>query len=558
MQQKGLLTAYQNVFHKQLEDGIIERINVDPKDFEKFVWIPHRPVFKGEVNVTTKIRPVFNCSLKTNKAPSLNEAAYGGINLMGDIVKLSLYFRSNDLVMLSDIKQAFLQIMLAKEEDKSKFCFFMREGDELIAYRYKTIIFGSNASPFILNYVIKHHANQLANDEFTRILKSNFYVDNLIVTGNSPRFLERVYLESVKRMSQGGFCLRSWNSNNPELQNLMSKNDDLVSHGNNYEKVLGLKYSLENDSIQLADSSLDPSVDTKRGILSQISKVFDPLGLLLPVTTKGRLLMRELWGLKLDWDEVVSDQIQKEWRKHCADLSLLSNVSLPRSCVNEDTTNSLCIFCDASKSCYGFAVYNVCNGKSQLLFAKSRVAPVKPKTLPMLEFLGVYLAMKCLPLVLESFTAVKFQNVTITVDSQIVLQWLLADSVSTKSIFTRNRIKDIGMFKENLRDRYGVSLRFKYVRSEDKPCGLINRGLSHAEFEKNLEFWLNGPVWLPTYDSSWPESSLRCLSAASKLQTQPGKATASFNIEAGPLHIRTLIDFEKFSDFNKLAMFSRL
>ena len=267
LQEKGLLTAYQNVFHKQLEDGIIERINVDPKDFEKFIWIPHRPVFKDEVNVTTKIRPVFNCSLKTNKAPSLNEAAYAGINLMGDIVKLSLYFRSNDLVMLSDIKQAFLQIMLAQEEDKNKFCFFMREGDKLVAYRYKTIILGFNASPFILNYVIKHHANQLANEEFTRMLKSNFYVDILIVTGNSPRFLEWVYLESVKRMSQGGFCLRSWNSNNPEFQNLMSKNDELVSHGNNYEKVLGLKYSLENESIQLADSSLDPSVDTKRGIL---------------------------------------------------------------------------------------------------------------------------------------------------------------------------------------------------------------------------------------------------------------------------------------------------
>ena len=57
LQQKGLLTAYQNVFHKQLEDGIIERINGDLKDFEKYVWIPHRPVFKDEVNVTTKIRP---------------------------------------------------------------------------------------------------------------------------------------------------------------------------------------------------------------------------------------------------------------------------------------------------------------------------------------------------------------------------------------------------------------------------------------------------------------------------------------------------------------------
>ena len=38
--------------------------------------------------VTTKIRPVFNCSLKTNKElPSINEAAYTGIDLMGSILK---------------------------------------------------------------------------------------------------------------------------------------------------------------------------------------------------------------------------------------------------------------------------------------------------------------------------------------------------------------------------------------------------------------------------------------------------------------------------------------
>ena len=167
LEQKGSLAAYQEVFHNQLKDGIIEKIRVEPKDFDNYVWIPHRPIFKEEANVTTKIRPVFNCSLKIGNAPSLNEAAYAGLNLMGDIVKLSLYFRSNNTVLLSDIKQAFLQIMLAREEDKNRFCFFMKEGDELVAYRYRTIIFGFNASPFILNYVIKHHASQLCDDEFS-------------------------------------------------------------------------------------------------------------------------------------------------------------------------------------------------------------------------------------------------------------------------------------------------------------------------------------------------------------------------------------------------------
>ena len=336
-------------------------------------------------------------------------------------MKLSLYFRSNDTVLLSDIKQAFLQIMLAREEDKNRFCFFMKEGDELVAYRYRTIIFGFNASPFILNYVIKHHASQLCDDEFSKILKTNFYVDNLIVTGNSPEFLKNVYSECLDRMKQGGFCLHSWNSNNQELQTIMRKDDGLASHGNNYEKVLGLKYFMESDCVQLSDSTLDPSTNTKRSILSQISKVFDPLGLFLPVATKGKILMRELWSLKLSWDEPVPENLQREWNKHCSDLSQLSSIPLPRSCANQDSNNSLCIFCDASKSSYGFAIYNVCNGSSQLMFAKSRVAPSKPKTLPMLDLLGVYLALECLPMVLDSFPSIKFQNVTVAVDSQIVL-----------------------------------------------------------------------------------------------------------------------------------------
>ena len=79
----------------------------------------------------------------------------------------------------------------------------------------------------------------------------------------------------------------------------MRKDDSLASHGNNYEKVLGLKYFMESDCVQLSDSTLDPSTNTKRSILSQISKVFDPFGLFMPVTTKGKILMKELWSLKL-------------------------------------------------------------------------------------------------------------------------------------------------------------------------------------------------------------------------------------------------------------------
>ena len=127
-------------------------------------------MIKTEANTATKIHPVFNCSLKTNKAPSPNEAAYAGVNLMKDIKISIFFFRSNKYTMLSDIKQAFLQIKLARETDNC-FCFFMCDGNRLVTYHYNTIIFGFNASPFILNCVLKYHAEKYADDEFSRILK---------------------------------------------------------------------------------------------------------------------------------------------------------------------------------------------------------------------------------------------------------------------------------------------------------------------------------------------------------------------------------------------------
>ncbi|XP_064088753.1 uncharacterized protein LOC135203073 [Macrobrachium nipponense] len=235
---------------QQLGDDIIEEINVHPDDYHKFIWIPHRPVVKTEANTTTKIRPVINCSLKVNKAPSLNETTYAGVNLMKDIVKLSIYFRSNKFTMLNNFKQTFLQIRLAKEADKNRFCFFMRVGNRLVTYRYKTIIFGFNTSPFILNYALKHHAEKYTSDEFSKILRENMYVDNMLVTSNNLEFLKEVYQETQKKLKEGGFTQRSWNSNSKELQSVMTNQGNLASHGNSYEKVLGMKYMLEFDTLQ--------------------------------------------------------------------------------------------------------------------------------------------------------------------------------------------------------------------------------------------------------------------------------------------------------------------
>ena len=86
-EKQNIANAYEEVFKQQEALGIIEPVNQKLPDQ---IWIPHRPVIRNEANVTAKIRPVFNCSLKMGKAPSLNEADFPGIDLMNNLLSLLL------------------------------------------------------------------------------------------------------------------------------------------------------------------------------------------------------------------------------------------------------------------------------------------------------------------------------------------------------------------------------------------------------------------------------------------------------------------------------------
>ena len=200
---------------------------------------------------------------------------------MGGMLELLLLFRSNKYIMLADIRKAFLMIKISSIKDRNRFCFFMKEGNRLVCFRYTTLILGFNASPFILNFIIKHHARMFPADNCTDMLKKNFCVDNLIKTGNSVEMLSDLYTTANYCVEKGHFNLRSWNTNCEELKTLMIKDQKFVEHGCQLEKVLGYKYSTLEDTLQISGSPIDQSVNTKRGILAQTARVFDPLSLCL-------------------------------------------------------------------------------------------------------------------------------------------------------------------------------------------------------------------------------------------------------------------------------------
>ena len=250
-------------------------------------------------------------------------------------------------------------IRLKEEHDRNRFCFFLKRGDDLECYRYKTIIFGFVSSPFILNYVLQHHAAQYPADTCSWMLKNNFYVDNLVRTANDEEELAELYSSAVKRMKEGGFDLRSCNSNSHKIRLKMEADQTLSTSDSSWEKVLGYRYSPTQDFIKIAEREIDQEAGTKRTILSEASKIFDPLSLCLPVTIRSRLLMRELWKKKLEWDQPVPEALRNEWKNIAGDLSLLKNLEFPRRSVAEGDSAELYIFCDASKQAYGFTAYAV-------------------------------------------------------------------------------------------------------------------------------------------------------------------------------------------------------
>jgi len=205
----------------------------------------------------------------------------------------------------------------------------------------------------------------------------------------------------------GGLVLRKWASNHPELLKGIlgdAASDavlDLDKDGT--AKTLGVEWNQAKDVLQYSIRIARPLSCTKRLMLAGIARIFDPLGLLAPVILTAKLLIQEIWKLQLDWDESLPSDIFTKWSSYIADIQSLNGFGVRRWIIGEvaDTEIQLHGFCDASERAYGACVYVRSCGRSnliqsQLLCAKSRVAPLKALSIPRLELCGAQLLVQLL------------------------------------------------------------------------------------------------------------------------------------------------------------------
>jgi hypothetical protein len=187
---------------------------------------------------------------------------------------------------------------------------------------------------------------------------------------------------------------------------------------------------------------------TKRAVLSIISSIFDPTGLLGPVIVRYKIFIQQLWLRQIRWDEELPHDLQETWKKLYRQLPALNNISIQRLVKIKGAVTTIQIhgFSDASERAFGACVYissGNANGilHSRLLCLKSRVSPVKQVSIPRLELCGAQLLARLIKRVLP-ILCISIDSVHLWTDSRIVLTWL-QDVPTRWNTYVANRVSEI-------------------------------------------------------------------------------------------------------------------
>jgi len=293
----------------------------------------------------------------------------------------------------------YRQVWIHPDERRYQRIFWLH-ANKIQVFQLNTVTFGVSSAPFLAVRTIQ----KLANDESSkfpigaRTLHDDFYVDDLLSGANTLKELIHIRDEVIEILKRGGFDIRQWASNHPRaLENLPERLNDLefLIDENPIRKTLGISWNAQHDELFYTVKTIErPNKITKRFILSEIAKIFDPLGLLGPVMLVSKILLQQCWKAKTGWDESVPHALQMTWQSFSEQLTLIDNLEINRNVLINDAIDiQFHGFSDASKAGYGGCIYVRSSNQNneilvRLLCSKGRVAPPAGQTIPRLELCG--------------------------------------------------------------------------------------------------------------------------------------------------------------------------
>ena len=350
-------------------------------------------------------------------------------------------------------------------------------------------------------------------------------MDNIVTGFQSEEETLQFYSQARSILSAAKFNLKAWASNSRQLMDIAQREG--TADKNRLTTVLGVHWNTSLDTLSLTLKGLNHSttpLTTKREVLQDSSKLFDPLGFLNPISVRAKLLMQRLWQQHFMWDEPLDQDTLEEWTGILADIRKSNVISINTVFfpdITSTTSLQLHVFADASTKAYGTVAYLSNLEQTSFVMAKGRVEPLKQITLPKLELMAAVVAAKLARFVIESLCLKP--TIFMWTDSQIVLCWIQSTKVLPS--FIKHRVEEIKQLPP--------TATWQHCPSSDNPADLLTRGLTFNQFHTS-SLWWHGPSWLPD-ERKWPSWDIQSVS-----QLYVAALTAEeFVISAPPIQSKT-------------------
>ena len=518
LRDQEFFASYKTAVNDYIVKGYAKRVPEEElhADGKPLWYLPHHAVFHP--HKPDKLRVVFDCAARF-RGTSLNDQLLHGPDLTSNLFGVLERFRQNSVALVSDIEAMFHQVKVdPKDSDALRFLWWPDDDltQQPVEYRMEVHLFGSTSSPSCANFSLRKTAQdntgEFASEVIDTVLK-NFYVDDCLKSVKCSDAAINLREPLCKLLQKGGFRLTKWLSNDKDVLDTIPKSErapsvldlDLDADDLPLERTLGVQWNMETDMFTFRMVPKDKPY-TRRGILSVTSSIFDPLGIVAPVVLPAKTLIQDLCKQGLGWDEQIGVEEAAHWERWLSDLPKLSEIVLarclkPSSFCHVDVTE-LHHFADASQIAYGAVSYaRFVNEDKKVhcsfLVGKSRLAHIKPMTIPRLELSAAVLAVQ-LDRPLREELHMRIDRSIFWSDSTAVLQYIKNEDKRFHT-FVANRLAVI-------HDGSQPS-QWNFVETEKNPADDVSRGLT-VEQMLHQDRWLCGPAFLWDEETSWPVSPI--------------------------------------------------
>ncbi|XP_056441197.1 uncharacterized protein LOC130378470 isoform X2 [Gadus chalcogrammus] len=335
------------------------------------VWyIPHHGVYHPRK--PDKLRVVFDCSAKF-RGISLNDTLLTGPDLTNSLVGVLCRFRKEAMAVTCDIEKMFHQFSVSPEF-RNYLRFLWWEGGQLDTepkeYRMAVHLFGAGSSPGCANFALKYLAQQHKVDytAASAFIENNFYVDDGLTSVSSVEEAQKLIVEAQELCKSGGLHRHKFNSNQSDVLSCIDPSERATTTGPLNLKpdmtpdghVLGIQWSIENDTFGFNVVTKDQQ-PTRRGILSIVASLYDPLGFVAPFVLSGKCILQELCRRGIGWDDLLPEMLAPRWEEWKNGLQMLKEITIPRCYHPPDFGKVVKVelhhFSDASNVGYGACSY---------------------------------------------------------------------------------------------------------------------------------------------------------------------------------------------------------